>query len=738
MISYADLSSMQGAERAEIQGLFDRSRAIADMPADRAQLSAWDLLAADCDRLGFPDLTVTARLSQYHLLSQGGEVAEAVRAFARLMQVVRRHRDLIRPRKREIVLGEISTLAMTAVDDPTMPLDRVETMIDLVDQEVRLQGVERAGVHLARAVLSGARGDGAAVVDALERYRAEDSEGWPPDDPAGLMMEIPLLAQFDADAAQHKLQRAARVNGLDLEHPQSPSLDARTKAQLLVLHAVGLRRRHQHVEADHLAGELLRAHPVEQLRGWVPPEHLTPVLEHHPEAALVVVDHTLANLLYDGSDWQVLAAVARSRRLADPDGREGRLLQLLADEAAATLDTRGGTDVHSRELGEFWWRDLPAHVPPEVDPHEWDDPEARAALILTSGWLPRAGQVSALEPPRALAERYRRLLDASVELVDASSEADADALAERLLAEARVLRCAATQVDVPLFRAANAADRGDLVGFVTHYLVAQQELLRLGWAVPDFVPEGVQRAFGPAVRLALAEPAISRQAIDDLVAAQERIVSELGGPRSSLALARLEIVAHLGEVAAVRDLVPTVLSAIDAEADQIDQGEALLSTVRLTAELAPDVAASLAERVLAAGDEVQRRAASVWRSWLAGGSADPAGIAQARTLIERAEADPESLEALPGEVLIDVLAPVTGDLLALVEPLIAAAEPLGPDDLGLMVTVAEVLRTRAPDDPRWPRFQAQAREITGRLDARNGSTRWTAWLADRHDRVARS
>jgi hypothetical protein len=738
VISYSDLSSLQGADRAEIQGLFDRSRAIADMPADRAQIRAWDELAADCDRIGFPDLTVSARLSQYHLLSQGGEVAEAVGAFARLMQVIRRHRNLIRPRKREIVLGEISTLVMTAVEDPRLPLERVEKMIHLVDQEVRLQGVERAGIHLARAVLSGARGDGAAVVDALERYRAEDSEGWPPDNPAGLMMEIPLLAQVDLDAAQHRLQRAARVNGLDLEDPQNSSLDEKTTAQLLVLHAVCLRRQQRHVDADRIADELLHAHPVEQLRDWAPPEHLTPVLENHPRAALVVVDHTLANLLFDGSDWQVLAAVARSRRLADPEAREGRLLQALADEAAATLDARGGTAIHARELQEFWWRDLPARVPPEVDPHQWADFDARAALILTSGWVERAGQVSALEAPRALTQRYRRLLDASVELVDAATEADADALAESLLVEARLLRCAATQVNVPLFRAAHAADHGDLVGFVTGYRIAQQELLRLGWAVPDFVPRAVQGAFGSAVRLALAEPAIGWQVIEDLLTTQERIVSETGGPRSSLVLARLEVAAHLGEVATVRDLVPTVLAAIESEVDRIDPVEALLTAVRLTAEHASDVAASLAERALASGDEVQRRAASMWLSWLAGGSADSAGAVHGRRLIERVEEDPESLESVPGSLLIEVLAPDDGDLLALVEALIVGSEPLGPDDLGLMVAAAQVLRTRAPDDPRWPQWEARATEITRLLDARNGSTRWTAWLAVRHDRVARS
>lgn len=739
MISYADLSSMQGEDRARIQGLFDRSRAIADLPADRAQIRAWDQLVTDCDRIGFPDLTVTARLSQYHLLSQGGEVAEAVGAFARLMQVIRRHRDLIRPRKREIVLGEISTLAMTAVDDPTVPLERVEKMIDLVDQEVRLQGVERAGVHLARAVLSGARGDGRAVVDALERYRAEDSQGWPPDDPAGLMMEIPLLAQFDADAARQRLARGARVNGLDLENPQSSSLDAKTTAQLLVLHAVGLRRQQRHADADRVADELLGAHSVERLRGWTPPEHLTPVLENHPDSALVVVDHTLANLLYDGSDWQVLAAVARSRRLADPDAREGRLLQVLADEAAATLDARGATDIHTRELGEFWWRGLPAHDSPEVDPDQWADPDARAALILTSGWLPRAGQVSAVEAPRALAQRYRRLLDASVELVDAVSDTDADTLAESLLTEARLLRCAATQVNVPLFRAVRAADRGDLVSFVTGYRTAQQELLRLGWAVPAFVPEGVQRAFGPAVRLALAEPAISWSVIEDLVTAQESVVSELGGPRSSLALARLEIAAHLGDASAVRDLVPMVLAAIDSEADQIDQVEAVLTAVRLTAEHAPDVASSLAGRAVASGDERQRWAASVWLSWLADGSSAPTdATAPARGLVEQSPGDDEALEAVPGWVLIDLSAPDDHELLALVERLIAASEPLGPGDLELMAAAARVLRRQVPEDARSSQWEGRVNEIVRRLDERNASTRWTTWLAARHGRIGRS
>lgn len=736
MISYADLPSLQGADRAEIQALFDRSRAISEMPADRAQIRAWDLLAADCDAIGFPDLTITARLSQYHLLSQGGEVVEAVGAFARLMQVVHRHRNLIRPQKTTIVLGEISTLAMTAVDDPTVPLERVEKMIDLVDQEVRLQGVDRAGVHVARAVLSGARGDGAGVVDALERYRAEDSDGWPPDDPAGLMMEIPLLARFDPDAAQQRLRRAARVNGLDLDDAQRSSLDAKTTAQLLVLHAVGLRRQQRHDDADRIADELLRVHPVERLRAWVPPEHLVPVLESHPGAALVVVDHTLANVLYDGSDWQVLAAVARDRRRADPEAREGRLLQTLAIEAAATLDARGGTDIHSRELREFWWRGLPGHARPEVDPQQWDDPDARAALILTSGWLERAGQVSAFAAPRALAGRYRQLLESSMELVDAPSEADADALAARLLAEARVLRCAATQVNVPLFRAVHAGDRGDLVRFVTGYRIAQQELLRLAWAVPDFVPQSVEGAFGPAVRLALAEPAISWPVIDEVLTAQDRIVSELGGPRSSLALARLEVVAHRGEAAALRALVPTVLDTIASESDRIDPVEALLTAVRLTAEQAPDVAAPLAEQALASGDEVQRRAATVWLSWFAGGSADPVGAASVRRLVEEVNGDIESLGPVPGWILLDALAAGEGDLIDLTEALLVESAPLGPDDLALMVTAAQVLRTEAPGDPRWPQWETRASEITRRLDARNGSTRWTAWLAGRHERVA--
>jgi predicted GH43/DUF377 family glycosyl hydrolase len=71
---------------------------------------------------------------------------------------------------------------------------------------------------------------------------------------------------------------------------------------------------------------------------------------------------------------------------------------------------------------------------------------------------------------------------------------------------------------------------------------------------------------------------------------------------------------------------------------------------------------------------------------------------------------------VPGSLLIEVLAPDDSDLPALVEALIVGSEPLGPDDLGLMVAAAQVLRTRAPDDPRWPQWEARATEITRLLD----------------------
>lgn|GEM_PF-3103185 len=150
MIGYRDVGELDEATWAEVDALLERSRAISETPEDRAQVAAWDRLAADCDRIGFPHLTVTARLSQYHLLTGGGETSEAINAFVRLMQVIHRHRDLIDPRKTEIVLGEISTAAITGLEDPAVPLERLEKMVDLVDQEVRLQGTDRAGAMSSR------------------------------------------------------------------------------------------------------------------------------------------------------------------------------------------------------------------------------------------------------------------------------------------------------------------------------------------------------------------------------------------------------------------------------------------------------------------------------------------------------------------------------------------------------------------------------------------------------------
>lgn len=735
MISYRDVPDLDEATRSEVDDLLERSRVIAQMPPDRAQIAAWEQLAADCDRIGFPHLTTTARLSQYHLLSRGGETAEAIAAFVRLMQLVRRHSDLIDPRKTEIVLGEISMAVLDALDDPAVPLERVEKMIDLVDQEVRQQGVDRAGVHIARAALNCSRGDAGATRQWLERYRAEGSEGWRPDDPSVLQIDVPLLARFDPAAADELLMRGAYANGLD---PEQPGADATDRLiPLCVLHAFLQRRQQRHGDADRIADLLLASRPVTELMRQAPPEQLVPVLENHPGAALVVVDHALENLTFDGTKWELLAALARERMLADPDGAEGRLIRMLAEEAAAAHDARGSTDVHSRELSDFWWAGMPdaqsTAAPASIGAEQWNDPDSRADLVLAAGWLERAGWVSAFDAPYALRARYQRLLESSMELASAADAAEAAALAARLSAEGDRLHCAATHVNVPLFLAANAAERGDIEGLVTGLRRAQSRVMEVHESLPGFVSQGLEAIFMVAVQIAVAEPGISWRQIEELIDAEHRILSQTGlTSRTSLQIAGLEIAAHRGNEDEVRERAEAVLDAMRGESEQLDAVDILLTVVRLTAEAASDIAEYLASHAASAGDEIQARAAAAWLCWFAHGRGEDGAVAEMRRVIESVAGEVEALGPVPGWVVLDVLRSACGvDLVPLVDALLSEAEPLSADSLGLLESVGEVLREHSPGDRRGVEFRERVDAIVRGLDGRNGDTRWNAWLAER-------
>lgn len=137
-----------------------------------------------------------------------------------------------------------------------------------------------------------------------------------------MQIDVPLLARFDPAGADEVLVRAARANGLDLERVGDYSFDDSTV--LWVLHAFLLRRQGRHAEADRIADSLVAAFPAEELIKEAPPEQLVPVLENHPAAALVVVDHALKNVRFDGTRWEVIAALARDKAIerlgAERDG----------------------------------------------------------------------------------------------------------------------------------------------------------------------------------------------------------------------------------------------------------------------------------------------------------------------------------------------------------------------------------------------------------------------------------
>lgn len=733
MIAHSDLGTLDEEQQELIQSLFERSATIWNLPEDEGKIEVWDEFVEDCERASFPHLIASARFGQYTTLVKAGLAARALEAYAKLMQVIHRYGDFIAPDNVERMLGSIATATMTLLDDPTVPLPRIERVIDLVEQQMKQRGMDIVGVYVSRAAVAAATGDAAATFDWISRWRAEGSEEWRPDSAGVIQMEIPLIARFDVPRASVALEQRLRMLDIDPERFDADRTDADEAVRLLTMLAFFYVHEDRRGDADRIVQQLLDGYGIERLAREAVTDYLIPVLEERPADALVAVDHTLQNLHLDTSDWEATAAVARSRILAEPYGEEGRLLRALADEAATALDARGHTDVHSRELQEFWWAGLPEHGIPEIvgQREVWGDVEERAERILAAGWLPRTGAVSMDDPPISIKHRYVSLLGNTMDLLATESAEEATALEGRLEARAEQLKCATSSYCIPLLHGLRAGQQADTATLVRDFERAQLELLQNAGLITDSIQAIGERFFAVTVEQAVADPAVPWEQIDRLIEREEHVREVTQGPSSHVLLARAEVAAHRDDAESLRQIIAQLQRAVSDERDLLDRPAVELEIIRLSAPYAPNFAMDVAKRVADTGDAEQVRAANAWLCWFGAQQGDPRAARALAHLLASVDGDVTEFGPLPGWVLLEGLAAPDADLGPVIDAVLEEADSGSPSDLFVFAAAGSALLARSTGDPRGIELRAKAVEITRGLAARNGDTFWSQWIRDR-------
>ncbi|WP_146081007.1 hypothetical protein [Pseudoclavibacter sp. AY1H1] len=493
-------------------------------------------------------------------------------------------------------------------------------------------------------------------------------------------------------------------------------------------------------EARAIADQLLDGVGIEVLVREAVACQLIPILEHRPDAALFVVDDVLRNLSLDESDAETLAAVARNRLLADPDGDEGGLIRVLAQQAAAALDRRGATDVHVRELADFWWAGLESRPAPSAvdDGETWGDPSERALLILSAGWLTRAGSVREDRIPVSLWERYTALFDRFRELMATASMEETNALAAELEAEGERLRCATTRFCVPLFHSLQSSMLGANGQVVDLYQRAQRSLAKDPTAV-----NATYRGFAPsAFLLALLDgvstPSVPCAQVDAVIDVEDQLRTWTGGSEARVHFARAEIAAHNGDLAELRERTDRMFASLSAGEEPFDRNILDLVAVRQTALTLPDIARKAAIRVAEAGNELQRRGAAGWLCWMRVRDGDPSGATELAALLESVGGATEEIEQLPGWAMLEALTDADVDLVSVVDALLTEAVAGDCTEIELFAAASRVLQDRAPNDPRGVELRNEVERTARLLDERNGHNGWSTHLHDRwlnEDRV---
>ena len=732
MIRYDEVADLTGEQAQRVHALIDRSSEIWDMPDDLGTIRAWEEQIADCEAEGVPHLAASARFGQYSIYSLGGMPEAALESYVRLMQIVGRYGDHINPENLRRFLGSVADLVVTVGEDPSVTRPQLERIVDLVEQQTVQHGFDLANVTLARASLAVAFGEQERALALLDEWQGIGSPDWPPFDANTVTREVMLLEHFDPDLAATTLARRFTAMGV----PPGPiDVDRDDHTQLVLLRAdlgsLSARAGRKDVAA-RIGDELVDQFGIERLVRTAEAQDLLVVLEHRPDDARVAVDRGLENSRLDHVEWRLHAALARSRALEDPQGEEAALLRALATEAAAAHDARGGTDLHTRELQDFWFAGLP---PAALTTGADADPQDRAERILRAGWIPRRSSPVTIDAvPFSLQDRYVELHEQAMSVMAAGSAEEAEAIVAATITRSRELRMPMAEFAAHLLHAFHAYEAGDHAALVLRYERAQAAQA----LSPDGIDAGLEKAaaglFLPVVLTALDLPSIPLDLIEGIVTAETALRAVTGMPTTPIAVAELARAVHLGQFAEIGPRLEEVRARVEAEAGDVDPFDVRLDFARILAPVGAGAVPGIVGGVLeASNDPAQQRSALTWSVWAAlreGKVAEEAAAAVVAQL-EEVDRDLEEFGDVPRSVLLEVAAEVPGALSWVVEAALADTTPGEPTHLDTFAGAARVLLDHAPADERGPRLREDAREIAAALDRRNGNAVQSELLRER-------
>lgn len=724
MIRYDEVAGLTGEQAQRVRALIDRSSELWDLPDDLGTVRAWEEQIAACEAEGVPHLAASGRFGQYSIYSQGGMPAEALDAYARLMQLISRYGDHINPENLKRFLGSVASLVVTVGEDPSVPRPQLERIVDLVERPTIAHGFDLSYVTVARAFLAAGFGESDRALALLDEWQGIGSPEWPPFDANTVTFEMMILEGVDPGLAAATLARRFTAMGV----PPGPiDVDRDDHTQLVLLRttfgSLSARAGRWDVAA-RIGDELLDQYGIDRLIRSAEIEDLLLVVEHRPDEARAAADFGLENSRLDHVDWRIQAALARSRALEEPDGEEAALLRALATEAAAAHDARGGTDVHTRELQDFWFAGLSpaAAVTHGADTH----PQDRAERILRAGWIPRrTAPVTINAVPVALKDRYVELHEQSMSILEAGSAEEAEAVVGATIARARELGMTMAEFTAHLMHAFHAFQSGDHEALVLRYQRAQTAQKHSPGDIEPALEKAAAGLFLPVVLTSLDLPSIPLDRIGEIIIAETELRAVTGMPTTPIAMAELARAAHLGQRAEIGPLLEEVRARLEAEAGDVDPFDVQLDLARILAPMDPGAVPGLVTGVLrASNDPAQQRAAFAWRVWAGLLEGEPAeGFADAVVAqLEEVDRDLEDFGDLPRSVVLEAASQVPGAWAWAVDAALADMTPGDPTHLDTFAGAARVLLEHAPADERGPRLREDARQIVEALDRRNGST----------------
>ncbi|ATG56236.1 hypothetical protein CFK41_16720 [Brachybacterium ginsengisoli] len=723
MIRYDEVAGLTGEKAQRVQALIDRSTAIWDMPDSLETVRAWEEQIAACEAEGVPHLAASGRFGQYALYSTGGMPLAALEAFVRLMQIVSRYGDHIRPENLQAFLGTVANLVVTVGEDPAVTRPQLERVVDLVEQQTVRYGFDLANVTLARASLAVLCGEQERALELLDQWQGIGSAEWPPFDANTVTREAMILEPFDPAEAAATLTRRFTAMGVE---PGPIDMHRDDSRQLVLLRAeigsLSARAGKKDV-ASRIGDELIDQLGIDRLLRTAKVQDLLLVLEHRPDDARVVADFGLENSGLDHVDWRLQASLARSRALDDPAGEEATLLRALATEAAAAHDARGGTDLHTRELQDFWFADLPAAAPGDGSADE--DPDERAERILRAGWIPRRTSPVTMESvPFAIKDRYVALHEQAMSVTEAGSDPEVEAVVEATIARSRELGMPSAEFVARLMHVFHAYEADDHEALVLRFATAQEAQA----LAPDGVEPALEKAaaglFLPVCFIALDLPTIPLDRLGAMITAETALRAVTGMPTTPIAVAELARAAQLGQDAEYGPLFEEVRTRLAADAGDVDPFDVQLDLARILAPVDASAVPGLVAGVLrASNDPAQQRAALAWTVWGAlqeGEGADDA-VAAVIAQLEAVDRDLEEFGDLPRSVVLEVAARIPEARGWVLDAALADTTPGDPTHLDTFAGAARLLLEHAPADERGPRLREDARRIAAALDRRNGN-----------------